>query len=269
MPATPLRSARLPVDPPGRHVPLLPVVVVASYKGGVGKTSLTVALAERLAWAGLRVLMLTCDSQEDARHRLGVSPSEPQLARRTYGKDGSVTVAGIRGAKAVDLLYRSGPEQLGIGSFDIAVVDTPPEVQGGSLPGVLLIAPVDGTDAARNLVTMLQRTPANTDIVLLRFGRADAEEWAHNAGTIEQVLGRSVQYLGEPLPKSKRIKAAHDEGRSVWALPWTGRTLTFLSGVDVLAQTAWERLSTKRAWPSMPHTSSSAPYVPGWDDDEA
>ena len=89
--------------------------------------------AERLAWAGLRVLLLTCDSQEDARHRLGVKATDPLVARRSYGSEGSVTVVGLRGSKAIDLLYRLGPDQLGVGSFDLAVVDTPPEVQGGSL----------------------------------------------------------------------------------------------------------------------------------------
>ncbi len=268
MPATPIRSVRLPQDPPSRLTPLIPTVVVASYKGGVGKTALTVAIAERLAWAGLRVLLLTCDSQEDARHRLGVQASDPLVARRSYGPDGSVTVLGIRGTKAVDLLYRIGPDRLGLGSFDLAVVDTPPEVQGGSLPGVLLFTPVDGTDAARNLLTMLQRTPANTDIMLIRVGREDRDDWAQNAATIERALGRDLQYLDDPLPRTKRIKQAHDAGRSVWALPRSGVTHDFLSGVDTLAQMAWERCNPRRAWPSMPSASAAATYVPGWDDDE-
>ena len=268
MPATPIRSVRLPQDPPPRHAPLVPTVVVASYKGGVGKTALTVALAERLAWAGLRVLLLTCDSQEDARHRLGVPASDPLFARRAYGPEGSVTVAGIRGTKAVDLLYRLGPEQLGLGSFDIAVVDTPPEVQGGSLPGVLLLTPVDGTDAARNLLTMLRRTPENTEIMLIHIGRTDPNDWMFNAAAVEQALGRSLQYLEEPLPKARSIKQAHDAGRSVWALPRSGVTWRFLSGVETLAQMAWARLNSHRAWPASLPPQYSSPYVPGWDDDE-
>jgi hypothetical protein len=268
MPATPIRSARLPNDPPPRHVPLVPTVVVASYKGGVGKTSLTVAIAERLAWAGLRVLLLTCDSQEDARHRLGVKSSDSLIARRGYGQDGSVVVAGIRGTKAVDLLYRVGPDKLGLGAFDVAIVDTPPEVHGGSLPGVLLVTPIDGTDAARNLLTMLHRTPPNTNIILVRFGQDASEDWTQNASAIERALGRDLEYLEESLPKSHRIKAAHDEGRSVWTLPRTGTTLAFLCGVDSLAQMAWTRIHPRRAWPEMPPASDSAPYVPGWDDAE-
>jgi len=253
---------------PPRHAPLIPTVVVASYKGGVGKTALTVAIAERLAWAGLRVLLLTCGSQEDARHRLGVQASDPLMARRTYGPEGSVTVVGIRGPKAVDLLYRLGPERLNLGTFDIAVVDTPPEAKGGGLPGVLLITPVDGTDAARNLLTMLARTPENTDILLVHIGRTDPDEWTMNAAEIEQALGRSLQYIEEPLPKAKSIKQAHDAGRSVWTLPRTGLTADFLDGVETLAQTAWARLNLRRAWPAMPSRSAAAPYVPGWDDDE-
>jgi len=268
MPATPIRSARLPHDPLPRHAPLVPTVVVASYKGGVGKTALTVAIAERLAWAGLSVLLLTCDSQEDARHRLGVKASDSLIARRTYGSEGSVSVAGIRGTKAVDLLYRIGPERLGLGTFDVVIVDTPPEVRGGRLPGVLLITPVDGTDAARNLLTMLASTPENTDIVLVHVGRTDAEEWSHNAIAIEEALRRSLQFLEDPLPKAKSIKQAHDAGRSVWSLPRTGLTADFLDSVETLAQTAWARLSPRRPWPAMPARTASAAYVPGWDDEE-
>lgn len=267
MPASPIRSVRLPQDPPPRHAPLIPTVVVASYKGGVGKTALTVAMAERLAWAGLRVLLLTCDSQEDARQRLGVQSSEPLVARRTYGPEGSVTVAGIRGSKAVDLLYRLGPERLGLGAFDLAIVDTPPEAQGGGLPGVLLITPVDGTDAARNLLTMLSRTPDNTDILLLHLGRTDPDEWTMNAAAIEQALGRNLQFLEEPLPKAKNIKQAHDAGRSVWTLPRSGAAISFLGGVETLAQMAWARCNPRRAWPAMPAMSGSALHVPGWDED--
>lgn len=267
MPAKPIRSSHLPHDPPGQHTPLVSTVVVASYKGGVGKTALAVAIAERLAWGGLRVLLITCDSQQDARARLGVRPSEPASAHRAYGHDGSITVLGLASAKAVELLYRTGPERFGVGMVDVVVLDTPPEVQGGSLPGVLLVTPVDGADAARNLVTMLRRTPANTAIMLVRLGREDPDEWAENVEAIQEALDRSVQFLAEPLPKSARIASAHNEGESVWTIPRAGGTRAFLGGVDALARMAWERLDTRRPWLAMPPASASAPYVLGWDDE--
>lgn len=266
MPAKPIHAPRLPEERPGLYKPLLPTVVVASYKGGVGKTAVAVACAERLAWAGLQILLLTCDSQEDARSRLGVQTSEPQIARRAYGP-GSVTVMGIRGAKAIDVLYRLGTEQLGLGTFDVAVLDTPPEVHGGSLPGVFLIAPLDGMDAARNLITMLRRTPQNSDIIMVRVGRADAEEWAQNADAISEALGRQLEFLPEPLPKSALIAEAHNQGHSVWTLRRSGPTQAFLRGINALAQMVWERINPRRPWPAQLPPASAAAYVPGWDDE--
>jgi cellulose biosynthesis protein BcsQ len=242
--------------------------VVASYKGGAGKTALAVPIAERLAFAGLRVLLMTCDTQEDARYRLGVSRSEGALATRHYGA-GAVTVASIRGEKVIDVLYRKGPERMGLGSFDVAVLDTPPEVQGGSLPGVLLVATVDGADAVRNVLTMLQRTPSNSEIVLVRLGREDPDNWKQNVSVMEDILKRSLDFFPEPLLKTKRIKEAHNDGESVWTLPRTGRsTVTFLSAIETFARMAFERARPNHPWPAPPAPSSRAPYVSGWDDHE-
>ena len=200
MPSAPLSGkSSLVGDPTDIATPLLPTVVVASYKGGVWKTTLAVAIAERLAWAGLRVLLVTCDDQEDARSRLGVTASDPQVARRERG-EGSITVLGARDNKAIDLLYRRGPEKLGLGTYDLAVVDTPPQIKGGTLPGVLLIATVDGTDAARNLVSMLKQTPRSSRIVLVKVKRDDTDAWNQNADAIGTAAKRDVTWLKPTLP---------------------------------------------------------------------
>ena len=78
MPANPIRSMRVPGELPPRHVPQLPTVVFGSYKGGVWKTCLSVAVAERLAMAGLRVLFVTTDGK---RTRVSVSVSHPTLPK--------------------------------------------------------------------------------------------------------------------------------------------------------------------------------------------
>ena len=118
----PIRSARcaFPGELPPRHVPQLPTVVFGSYKVG-WKTCLSVAVAERLAMAGLRVLFVTTDRQEDARFRLGVSPDSPQIARRDYGP-GLITVLGARQSQAIELLYRQGPRAAASGLRDIAII---------------------------------------------------------------------------------------------------------------------------------------------------
>lgn len=260
-----LSRSELPDEPLGTLAPLLPTIVIASYKGGVWKTSVAVAIAERLALAGCRVLLLTCDTQEDARARLGVRPTDPMAACKAYGS-GSVTVVGLRGQRAVDILYRHGPQAFGLHTpFDLVIVDTPPEVQGASLPGAWLIATTDGMDATRNLVKALRKTPPNTDIILVRAGWDAPDQWAQNVGELEQALGRPLNYIGEPLPWEQAIHDAHDEGRSVWNLPRRGRTLKFLTGIETLARGAWDRYLPNRQWPAPPPASAAGPYVPGWD----
>ena len=75
--------------------------------GGVWKTCISASLAERLAFAGLDVLYLVTDDPLDARRRLGISESDPDVARVQRGP-GSITVVGLAGVHAVDVLYRSG-----------------------------------------------------------------------------------------------------------------------------------------------------------------
>lgn len=268
MPATPVPRQRLASDVPAKMVPLLPTVVVGIWKGGAWKTSLAVAIAERLALGELRVLLVTVDKQEDARPRLGVKADDPKIAQVTRGA-GSVTIIGLRGSKAVELLYRTGPGHYGLGTFDIVVMDTPPEEQGATLPGVLLVAPIDGADGARNLLATLPTTPANTDVLLVRVKRADPKEWQKDVNVIERVAKRPVLYVEDPLPASAPVVTAHNTGRSVWSLPRRGCTWEFLIGVETIASVAWSRLSPKRPWQALPPPSKVDIYVPGWDDDDA
>ena len=172
MPATPIRSLRIPQDPPSRHAPLIPTVVVVSAKGGVGKTALTVAIAERFRVGPVRVLLLTCDSQEDARHRLGCRRLDPAVARRGYGPDGSITVIGIRGEKAIDCCIESD-RPAGNRDFDPRSSTRRRRSTVASCPVCYYCRPSMAPTRARNLLTMLSSTPSNTDIVLVRIGRDD------------------------------------------------------------------------------------------------
>ena len=266
MPTNPIRTRRFPEEPPSRPTPLLPTTVFASFKGGVWKTSLAVATAERLAWAGLHVLLITSDRQEDARSRLGIKPSEPIIARREYDR-GSVTVLAARQDQAIELLYEKGPTRLGIGTYDIAIVDTPPEEYGGSLPGVFLVAITDGTDASRNLLTTLKNTPENTEIMLMRVHRIPVDEWAQEVEVLERLTKRSLNFLDESLPRADAVKEACDKGRSVWSIPRRKPAIDFLNGVDTLAHHAWHRIGRPEQWPPMPPPGSTPLYVPGWSRD--
>lgn len=265
MGATSVHSRRVPEDAPGIQAPRLPTVVSGIYKGGCLKTAVAVALAERLAFAGLRMLLLTSDSQHDARHRLGVKPSAPRVARVKRG-GGTVTVRGLRPGKIVDLLYGGAPE---LDSFDGAVVDTAPVAEAGALPGVLLVSPMDSMDAVRNAVTMLRRTPPNTDVVLVKYHRQPHAEWKRTVDDIEEAANISdLRYLIDPIPQSKPIRQAHDEGRSVWTLPRRGNTKAFLDAVETLATLFWEKTFPGQQLPDLPRRQAAFVHVPGWSDDE-
>jgi chromosome partitioning protein len=61
----------LPWRAPGERAPVL---AVQSFKGGVGKTSLTCHLAQYLALKGYRVCVVDCDSQASATSLFGLNP---------------------------------------------------------------------------------------------------------------------------------------------------------------------------------------------------
>ncbi len=245
--------------------PRLPTVVVSSWKGGVWKTCISASVAERLAFAGLDILYLVTDDQLDARRRLGISESDPDVARVQRGA-GSITVVGLAGAHAVDVLYRSGPGRFG--KFDAIIVDTPPVKKGGCLPGVLLIAPTDGDDASANLIRMLRATPSNTDVVLVRIDAVPRKEWERDATTIHDASNHAGgSYLPGPLPRTAEVREALNRGQSVWTLPRRGPTREFLQGLESLAGVAWARTRGDSTLPPLVANAASAVHIRGWDDD--
>lgn len=268
MKAKPLPTAKPPVEAAGELTPLVPTCVVGSFKGGALKTSLAVALAERMALAGLTVVLFACDGQEDARARLGLKPTDPPVAKVTRGA-GTIVIAGLPTAQATQFIYRDGLGKLG--HVDLVVVDTPPVRHGGSLPGVLLFATTDGDDATRNLCSMLRLTPKNTDIVLMRYhtlaSRPDPDEWVDEVNAIATAVGgnREMLYL-PPLPRADPVKKALDAGQSVWELPRRGRTLEYLTGVESMAAAAWKLVHPESDLPPRPRKAPG--YIPGWDEEE-
>jgi hypothetical protein len=249
--------------------PLVPTIVVASYKGGVWKTSLAVAIAERLAWGGLSVVVMVTDSQEDARRRLGVKdPTEPQpKVRRGHG---TITVVGARAARATEVLYRTGFSPLKIDQPDVAVVDTAASEAGGSLPGTFLIALSDSTDASVNLVSMLRRSPGTCRVLLARVRRTDPAEWEQDASAVAEASGhRDIHFLPLPIPESEPVKRALDQGRSVWGVPRRGNTLGYLEGIETIVAAAWSWMFPKRELPPGPPAPSGGSFVRGWDDEGA
>jgi len=120
--------------------------VVASHKGGCGKTSVAVNVAVGLARAGKRVLLVDADAQGSATRSLGVDPAESdgvfgllvhkvKLADVLVSiEDGLDAVPGGRELSAVDpwLVSQLRREELlkrrlgKVGSYDFLIFDTAP-----------------------------------------------------------------------------------------------------------------------------------------------
>lgn len=268
MPAKPLRPATVVADQKPTDVrPLLPTLVVGSFKGGVWKTSIAVALAERLAFAGLRVLMLTSDQQEDARYRLGIASAAPGTLPRVPKGSGHVAVISAPGPKTVNVLYNQQLREV-ISQFDVAVLDTPPMLATGALAGVHLVSVVDGIDAVRNLIAMLRPTPENTKIIVTKVRKLDVGQWLKVVEYLDAQLTQEINYIENPLPESKAVEEAHNDGVSVWTLARRGATKGFLDGIETLARTFWEDVYPDRAFPDIPPLKARTVTFKGWGEDE-
>lgn len=261
----PLPSRSLAADAASAVKPKIPTVVLTAWKGGVWKSSIAVSLAERLAFAGLRVGLLATDSQQDARARLGVRPADPDPARVPRG-GGIVVCAGLAGPRAADVLYRH-PDRLGT-PLDFAVVDTAPSRRGMRLPGTLVVVPVFDADSARNNVAALLDAPGNCRVVLIKTGaKIAAAEWSDEADVIARALGRSdVQFVTSPLGASPAIAEAHAAGRTVWSIPRRGAAKAYLEGIEVLAVAAWRHAGRADPLPPPPPSGAVEAFIPGWDD---
>ncbi|MEU8231973.1 P-loop NTPase [Actinoplanes sp. NPDC048967] len=180
------------MDIPGRTQ--LPIVAVASGKGGVGKSSIAVALGRELVRAGYRTGLVDADiAGPDVPRMLGLRRDVPArsvtLARWTRGGSGleAMEVDGLKVASAGFLM--AGGQGLALGSdladlmlgrligetawgdVEVLVVDLPPGVsftQQGVLSGagrvatILVVTPaeVSHLDTGRALTTLREvRTP--------------------------------------------------------------------------------------------------------------
>ncbi|MGI6409563.1 MAG: ParA family protein [Thiopseudomonas sp.] len=137
------------------------VWAVANQKGGVGKTTSTVALAGLLADAGRRVLVVDLDPHGSLTSYFGYDPDtlehscydlfiaggkvDPSLPRSLLQKTSHANISLMPSSTAVAVLERQAPGQGGLGlviskalahlegEFDFALLDNPP------LLGVLMV----------------------------------------------------------------------------------------------------------------------------------
>lgn len=265
MPAQPPRPPS-PDSPPLVLTPGLPTLVSCSFKGGSWKTSVAVACAERLAYAGKRVLLLSADPQRDARQRLGIKGSQHGVISVERDK-GRITVATATNELVLSVLYGDGFKAPEFEKPDLIIVDMPPTEQGVRLPGTFMIMPLVDQNAMINAAKIIASSPANSSVVLLRVGDKDAETWETNAAAIEKSSGRPVCWIAEPIPSAEPVKEAHAEGRSIWTLPRRNNTKKFQDGIEHVCELFWADHYKNKNLPAMPPIQVRDTYVPGWSRD--
>jgi ATP-binding protein involved in chromosome partitioning len=161
----------------------LPIIAVASGKGGVGKSSVAVAIGRELARSGRKIGLVDADlAGPDVPRMLGLRRDVPArtITLASWGRGGkagsgleAMEVDGLQVASAdlADLMLGRLIKETNWGDIEALVVDLPPGVnftQQGVLSGagrvttILVVTPaeVSHLDTGRALATLRQvRTP--------------------------------------------------------------------------------------------------------------
>jgi flagellar biosynthesis protein FlhG len=195
------------------------LVAIASGKGGVGKTFLSISLAQALAGLGRRVLLVDADfGLANVDVQLGLDPGRDlgdALAGDTAallrhpagfallaGRSGSGALAGVDAAAVLAMLRRLAPE------FDEVLIDLPAGLEPGvrrlaARADLLLVVateePTSLTDAYAVLKLHRQDAPAGeARVVVNKAGGVAAAEatWRALDTACRRFLGAGVAMAG-------------------------------------------------------------------------
>ncbi|WP_419944097.1 ParA family protein [Candidatus Poriferisodalis sp.] len=228
-------------------------LAVVNQKGGVGKTTVTLGLAEAACAAGRNVLVVDLDPQSNASAGLGVWNASPNidtvLAEETPAAalgaitgagwpdggpcpqlvPGSYALASREPQMAADLVGAQDRLRIALAgvSHDLVLIDCPPSLGLLCINGlfaadrtIVVTEPAawaaDGVDLMRstiNRVAQRQGTPTVTGIVLNRMGRT-----RDNAYWAQQLAERFGAELLPPIPQRAAIAEASGQSLPLRAL---------------------------------------------------
>lgn len=216
----------------------MPVIVIASPKGGSGKSTTAVLLGTELAHAGASVTMLDCDpngsltlwsqrSAVPARIEVlsGVGEGEIIKTIRTHDRDGSVVIVDLEGV-ASRLVSRA------ISQADLVI--TP-----------MRATTLDATIGVRALQLIAEEEEALgrhiSHAVVFTMTRAIRSK--QHSGIEESLRGQGVDVIEPSLMERAAFSALFEFGGDLHSMPAQGRMESALENAVDFAQAVYGRLT--------------------------
>jgi chromosome partitioning protein len=188
-----------------------PVLAVAAFKGGAGKTSVTVNLAGALAAAGHRVLVVDADPQSAATDWLGAEAAKPTLYEVMRGE--APTEAAVRRSTTTGIDVLVTDLDLSMADLELASTEGWDRLLRTRLDQVLPRYDVVLIDSGPGLTPLAYSALRSADQALLvvrpRFGDVRALHMAYAAANRAQrpVLGLVVNQVARDTTHQKLMLA--------------------------------------------------------------
>ncbi len=220
----------------------MPVIVIASPKGGAGKSTTAVLLGTELAHAGAEVTMLDCDPNGSltlwseraalpARMTVLGDVNEAGIIKtiRNYDADGSVVIVDLEGV-ASRLVSRA------ISQADLVITPMRATTLDATI-GVRALELIGEEEEALN-----RRIPHAVVFTMTRAIRSK-----QHTGIEESLKGQGVDVIEPPLMERAAFSSLFEFGGDLRTIPAQGNMEGAQANASAFAQAVYSRLSREMA----------------------
>lgn len=216
----------------------MPVVVIASPKGGAGKSTAAVLLGTELAHAGASVVMLDCDPNRSLSLWAGRAPLPPRIrvladvsesaivrSIRQHDTDGQIVIVDLEGV-ASRLVSRA------ISQADLVI--TP-----------MRATTLDATIGARALQLIAEEEEALDRRIphAVVFTMTKAVRSRQHSGIADSLAAQGVDLIDPPLMERAAFSALFEFGGDLRGMPAQGNMDAAIENAAQFAQAVYRRLT--------------------------
>jgi chromosome partitioning protein len=216
----------------------MPTIVIASPKGGAGKSTTAIILATELAHAGAEVVLIDCDPNGSLSLWAGRSPlpkrifvlegvGESEIVRtiKQHDRDGRIVVVDLEGV-ASRLVSRA------ISQADLVV--TP-----------MRATTLDATIGVRALALIAEEEEALDRKIphAVVFTMTKAIKSKQHTGIAESLVGQGVDLINPPLMERAAFSALFEFGGDLRSMPPQGNMDAAIENAREFAQAIYRRLA--------------------------